>query len=234
MNRSKIIIPIGIVMLIVCVYSIIFNTDEELVTFINNHKKDSTEYSSVQNDYTLPDFSTDGSNNTNTNSDNSASTTPNDAGSNIIYTDNLAFNIHSISKTKYIGNANSKNFNYSADETINDMGNLTSADTYIFMDITIQNMSDASRQFNINSINLYAAEGSKLQKESFMRYLNKGLDVNMHDYFEYTFSKNEKVTFTVGFITKDAYINEYDWILAINPAGNLTFETTRLVPIKLR
>ncbi len=151
-----------------------------------------------------------------------------------VYTLNTGYTIGPLLLSKSLEGANQGNFNYNKNKQhVDGQGTLTSAHTYCFFDITIENLENAGREYLLNNISLYATENGARKYIYELRYFDQGADPHKTDFFHVFVAGGEKETYRVGLILDDARIREYGWVLAINPEGNLMFDSARLMSITM-
>jgi len=128
--------------------------------------------------------------------------------------------VTSITITKDIGEVAKEDINYFSDEEIDEKGNLINNYSYIFVDLTVKNVSGVQKEVLLN--NTFARiEG----KEAFeaggeARYMNPRQEkTRMADYFKYILDKKEKIQVTVLYIMPDESIIE-DMYYVIGSSGS--------------
>ena len=151
-----------------------------------------------------------------------------------VYTLNTGYTIGPLLLSKSLEGANQGNFNYNKNKQhVDGQGTLTSAHTYCFFDITIENLENAGREYLLNNISLYATENGARKHLYELRYFDQGADPHKTDFFHVFVAGGEKKTYRVGLILDDARIRQYNWVLAINPEGNMMFNSARELPITM-
>lgn len=103
-------------------------------------------------------------------------------------------------------------------------GTLT-AHTYIFIEVTIQNLDSTDREIYLNSCNeLYIENNVMMPIE--MRYRKDGGDANSKSYFRDYLKTGEEKTYTLGYIIDDENADK-SLTLRHNPLGRLYDDSIR-------
>lgn len=103
-------------------------------------------------------------------------------------------------------------------------GTLT-AHTYIFIDVTIQNLDNTPREIYLNSCNeLYIESNVMMPIE--MRYRKDGGDANSKSYFRDYLQAGEEKTYMLGYIIEDENADK-SLTLRHNPLGRLYDDSIR-------
>ena len=143
----------------------------------------------------------------------------------IVSTCDFNYIINSVTKTKELGEYTKEQVEYFNGEEVDENGTLISDHSYIFINMTIENTSNAPIERTINSCGIIAGNDSiALGYTEEMRFFDKGLDAKSRDYFHYTLEENKKQTFNVGFIVKDENLDSNKLTMIINNHGTYPYD----------
>ncbi|MCI8554860.1 MAG: hypothetical protein HFJ80_07955 [Clostridiales bacterium] len=146
---------------------------------------------------------------------------------------NTSYTIGAVALSKGLDGEDGRQFAYNRRHEVDEQGNLTSPDTYCFIEVTIENQEEETREFLLNSIVLYAVEKGVRKYPFEPRYFDKGINVRSREYFHVFLAGGERQTYRLGMILPDDYLDCYDWQLVICPQGSLELDSTRFLPFTL-
>ncbi|WP_071396582.1 hypothetical protein [Bacillus tuaregi] len=128
---------------------------------------------------------------------------------NEISTDGMTYKINSITRTKDKGLLPLTSF-YNDILDLDNKGTILNEYSYLIVNLSIQNNLEQVKEISLNSYYIVGGNMEGGRAELFEPMLfDKRADVEKRDYFHYILQPNEKVTFNLGFIKKDAILDKY-------------------------
>ncbi len=138
-------------------------------------------------------------------------------------TENLSFSLLRVYATKRLPNQDPDKVIYWSEPHMPD-GTLTEH-TYVFIDVTIKDLDNTSREIYLNSCNELYIEGNIMMPIE-MRYRKDGGDANSKGYFCEHLNAREEKTYTLGYIIEDQDADK-SLTLRHNPLGRLYDDSIR-------
>lgn len=134
---------------------------------------------------------------------------------------NFTYQVKGVSVSKKLTGFQKEDVEYFMSETADDSGNLTSAHSYIYIDITIKNMlakevENGLTDFQVVSIASDNSVNRRVAPE--LRLFDKSQHENSRKYGFYKFKPNEETTFRLGYIISDKGLKE-NLYFEVNPTG---------------
>ena len=147
--------------------------------------------------------------------------------------DHLGYTIEKVWISKNLSPYPLENAYYNPNcEKTDSNGRLISEHSYVFLSIKIENISDAERDYRLNSCRLRTIDqNEKNIEESELRFCDQGSSTTDPDFFQHTFAAHEIKEFIFGYIFEDENLINTDLLFVINNQGTAVNDTRKYIKI---